>query len=276
MEHNPSRQFYIGLGRAAGGSILFTVPLLMTMEMWWLGFYMDPLRLGLMLLVSVPVLSGLAYHSGFQKRLSIHGAVVDAMVALAVGAAVAAIILLSLAIINGASSVQEAVGKITVQAIPGAIGAVLASSQMGKSRDDDSDEGETERERGFWGELFLMMAGALFFAFNMAPTEEMVVIAHRMSALHSVLLVLVSIVTMHAFVYAVDFRGQHSRPEGHSWWAMFSRFTITGYVLALGVSYYCLWSFGRNDGDDPFMVLTQVIVLGFPASIGAAAARLII
>ncbi len=275
MTLDSSREFYIGLGRAAGGSILFTVPILMTMEMWWLGFYMDPFRLGLMLLVSVPILSGLAYHSGFQKRLSIYGAIVDAMVALAVGAAMAAAILVSLAIINGATSMQEAVGKITVQAIPGAIGAVLASSQMG-NRKDDGDAKKKERERGFWGELFLMMAGALFFAFNMAPTEEMVVIAHRMSAWHSLILVVASIGIMHAFVYAVDFRGQHTRPEGHSWWAMFSRFTITGYILALGVSYYCLWSFGRNDGTDPFMILTQVIVLGFPAAIGAAAARLII
>ena len=280
MEHNPSRQFYIGLGRAAGGSILFTVPILMTMEMWWLGFYMDPLRLALMLLVSVPILSGLAYHSGFQKRISIQGAVVDAMVALAVGAVMAATILLALAIINDGTSLQEAVGKITIQAIPGAIGAVLASSQMGNDKADETDDGDgdekIERERGFWVELFLMMAGALFFAFNMAPTEEMVVIAHRMPAWQTIILVIASIAIMHAFVYSVDFRGQHRRPEGHSWWAMFSRFTITGYVIALGVSFYCLWSFGRNDGDDPFMILTQVVVLGFPAAIGAAAARLII
>ncbi len=112
----------IGLGRAAGGSILFTVSILMTMEMWWLGFYMDPLRLALMLLVSVPILSGLAYHSGFQKRISIQGAVVDAMVALAVGAVMAATILLALAIINDGTSLQEAVGKITIPAVPEALG----------------------------------------------------------------------------------------------------------------------------------------------------------
>ena len=280
MEQNSSRQFYVGLGRAAGGSILFTVPMLMTMEMWWLGFYMDPFRLALMLVVSVPILAGLAYHSGFQERLSVHGAVVDALVALAVGAGVAAIVLITLAVIDAGTALQEAIGKITIQAIPGAIGAVLASSQMGgdgaDSGEDDDDDDIKERERGFWGELLLMMSGALFLAFNMAPTAEMVVIAHRMTSWHAVALIIVSIGIMHAFVYSVDFRGQHSRPENHSWWSVFVRFTITGYVIALGVSFYCLWSFGRNDGNDIFMTLTQVIVLGFPAAIGAAAARLIL
>jgi uncharacterized membrane protein len=31
-----------GLARGLGGAILFALPLLMTMEMWWLGFYRSP------------------------------------------------------------------------------------------------------------------------------------------------------------------------------------------------------------------------------------------
>ncbi|CAN7555305.1 DUF2391 family protein [Phenylobacterium sp. LjRoot225] len=34
-----------GLARAVAGALIFSFPLLMTMEMWQLGFYMDRLRL---------------------------------------------------------------------------------------------------------------------------------------------------------------------------------------------------------------------------------------
>ncbi len=278
MARNRNRQFHIGLARAAAGSVLFTIPLLMTMEMWWLGFYMKPLRLALMLVLSVPLLAGLAYYSGFEKSLTLRGILVDALVAYAVGAFTAALTLSLLAVIHWNMSMVEVVGKITLQAIPAGMGAVLASSQMGGAQGGTEEErvAAPDRKPGYWGELFLMVSGALFFAFNMAPTEEMVVIAHAMSAWHAILLVFVSIGIMHAFVYNVEFHGQESHPKSHSWWAVFSRFTVTGYALSLAVSAYCLWSFGRTDGEDAFMVVTQTIVLGFPASVGAAAARLIL
>jgi hypothetical protein len=34
------RKFLIGLARAFAGAVLFAISLFMTMEMWWLGFYM--------------------------------------------------------------------------------------------------------------------------------------------------------------------------------------------------------------------------------------------
>ena len=39
------RPFLVSLARAFGGALTFGLPLLMTMEMWALGFYMQPLRL---------------------------------------------------------------------------------------------------------------------------------------------------------------------------------------------------------------------------------------
>jgi hypothetical protein len=33
-----NRVFLVGLGRAFGGALIFSLPMLMTMEMWWLGF----------------------------------------------------------------------------------------------------------------------------------------------------------------------------------------------------------------------------------------------
>ena len=56
----------------------------------------------------------------------------------------------------------------------------------------------------------------------------------------------------------------------------FVTLTVVGYVIALALSAYLLWTFGRFDGVGATMVLTQAVVLALPASLGAAAARLIL
>ena len=46
------REFAVGDRPRVAGALLFALPLLMTMEMWWLGFHMEPWRLILMLALS--------------------------------------------------------------------------------------------------------------------------------------------------------------------------------------------------------------------------------
>ena len=42
------------------------------------------------------------------------------------------------------------------------------------------------------------------------------------------------------------------------------------------VSVYVLWTFGRYENHSATTMIMQAVVLGFPASIGAAAARLVV
>lgn len=49
-----------------------------------------------------------------------------------------------------------------------------------------------------------------------------------------------------------------------------------GYVIALLISLGILWTFGRTDGLAVSQVLQATVVLGFPAGLGAGAARLIL
>ena len=55
-----------------------------------------------------------------------------------------------------------------------------------------------------------MAAGALFLAFSVAPTEEMMLIAFRMGPGQSIALILLSILMLHALVYMVGFKGQQA------------------------------------------------------------------
>ena len=121
-----------------------------------------------------------------------------------------------------------------------------------------------------------MAAGAIFLSLNVAPTEEIIVIAYGMAPWQVLVLCALSIILMHAFVYAVGFGGQASVPRDTSGWSVFLRFTVVGYALCLLISAYMLWTFTRTDGLAVEEVITTSIVLGFPAAIGAASARLVL
>jgi putative integral membrane protein (TIGR02587 family) len=272
-DRKSSRKFGIGLARAFGGAIIFSLPLLMTMEMWQLGFYMDRMRLALLLTLSIPLLTALSYFSGFEETASVLQDAIDAFVALSVGFVSTALVLAITGILNREMPASEIIGKISLQAVPAAMGAMLAESQFGIREDEEKPN---SKDAGYVGELFFMAAGALFLAFNVACTEEMILIAYKMSEWQALALMLLSIVAMHAFVYAVEFQGQHAFAADAPFWRVFARYTVAGYAIVLAISLYVLWTFGRTDGAAFSQVLMMTTVLGFPAAIGAAAARLIL
>lgn len=251
--------------------MIFALPMLMTMEMWWLGFYIDRFRLALLLIVNIPLLTVLSYHAGFEKTRRWRDDFRDALIACGIGILTSAAILTVFGLLDPQMTMDEIAGKIAIQSVPASIGALLGSSQLGS---DKADAGDSGRE-SYLSELFLMGIGALFLGLNVAPTEEMILISYKMTEWHAVALVLLSIAIMHAFLYAVEFRGGVAEP-GASWWSTFLRFTVVGYALAALVSLYVLWTFGRTDGTSGTQILMSVVVLGFPAAAGAAAARLIL
>jgi putative integral membrane protein (TIGR02587 family) len=264
-------RFVTALGRAFGGAFIFALPLLMTMELWWLGFYISRLRLALLLALLIPFLTLLSHYRGYETTAGWIDDVRDAFVACAVAFGAAAIVLWLFGIVDWTTPLDETVGKLALQVIPGSIGALLARSQLG---DRDEQEGETKESYGF--EIFLMATGGLFLSLNIAPTEEVNVIALSMSAWRVLILVGLSLASMHAFVYFLEFRGGHEIPEQASGFGLFVRYTVVGYAVCLLASLYVLWTFGRTDGQAMQHVLTMAMVLSFPASIGAAAARLIL
>jgi uncharacterized membrane protein len=69
---------------------------------------------------------------------------------------------------------------------------MLGRKQLGAEQDTGAED-ERKREAGYGGEIFLMLAGALFLAFNVAPTEEMIPIAFQMTPWQALVLGAVSI-----------------------------------------------------------------------------------
>lgn len=263
-------RFVTGLGRGVAGALFLALPMLMTMEMWYLGFYIARERLLLLLLLNIPLLILLAHRIGFEETATWREAIRDATIAYGIGILTSVVILTALGLLKGGMPASEIVGKVALQSVPASIGAMLGRSQLG--HDDDEEDKETT----YPGELLMMAAGALFLSLNIAPTDEMMVLAYRMTIWHALVVALISMTLMHGFVYAVSFTGGHELSPETPWWHAFVRFTLPGYVIALSISIFALWIFERLGDSSAVEIMLSVIVLGFPASLGAAAARLIL
>lgn len=269
------RKFFRGVARAAGGAIIFALPLLMTLEMWQIGAHVEPWRMVALLCATLPLLVFLSAYSGFEKTRTVMHDVVDAFVAIAIAVFSSAATLAMLGVLTADASFRSVMGRVGLQLVPASIGALLAQSQLGASADNGGDRHRAMRwPHAYAGELALMGAGALFLGLNVAPTEEISRLAASLSFTGAVVTASFSLLLMHTFVFAVEFRGHHAGAS--SAWSAFGRFSVPGYCVAFGVSAFCLWVFGRLDDVSLAESLTQCAVLGFPSALGAAAARLIL
>ncbi|MDR6667869.1 putative integral membrane protein (TIGR02587 family) [Rhizobium sp. 1399] len=272
-------RFAAGLGRGLAGALIFALPMFMTMEMWELGFYMDRSRLLILLLLNIPLLIVLSNNVGFEATHTWSDAIRDAAIAYAIGIVSSTAVLTAVGVLQFGQPFHEVVGKIAVQAVPASIGALLARSQLNGDPGDNTEDDDDPIQEGpadYAGEMFLMAIGALFLGLNVAPTEEMILLSYKMTPWHVLAVVALSLLVMHGFVYAVSFKGGHEIGDEVPAWHVVIRFTLPGYVMSLLVSAYALWTFERFGDATIWPMLTAVIVLGLPCSIGAAAARLIL
>jgi putative integral membrane protein (TIGR02587 family) len=267
-----NRQYAVALGRAFAGAIIFSLPLLLTMEMWWFGYTVDSRRLFLFLVANMVMLVGLSRVAGFEESHNWVDDVLDTFAAVAVAAFTAAVILWLIGEIEPDMPLREIAGKIAVQSVPASFGAMIGAKLLGEG---DEIEQQEHWRRTYPGQLFLMLAGALFVSFTVAPTEEVILIAYQMGPTHALLLALLSMLLLYAMMHLVGFRGQQARREKSASVALI-RYTLPGYGIAVAASLFILWTFGRTDGANVTNIAMSAVVLAFPGSLGAAIARIVV
>lgn len=241
----------------------------MTMEMWEVGSTGDPLRIATLLALTFPLLVGLSYYAGFEHAFGLVDHLLDAFAAIAVAAITGALALALFGVLSPAHPIPELVGKVAVVTFPAALGVLLADKQLGRSAADEDGE-----SRDYWVRLFLMLIGALFVSLNVAPTEEVMLIAHQIGPLQTALLAFVSLALLHCLLFWVDLSRRDRAP--HSFWAVLIRFTCAGYAICLAVSIFLLWVFGRTDGAASESVIQYAIVLSFAGVLGAGLAHVVV
>jgi len=269
-----SAEYARDLGRALVGAVLFALPLFMTMEMWWLGFTADRMRLAALLIVTLPMLVALSYFAGFERAFGIVDHVLDAFAAIAIAAVAGAIVLLLLGVFSPGQPLDEIVGKIAAVTFPAGIGALLADKQLG--REQHVEDKDRRLQRSYFARLFLMTIGALFVALNVAPTEEMILIAFQLSPWQSLALALVSLAALHALLFWTELPGNGDWRGEAGFFSVLIRFTCAGYALCALASLFLLWTFGRTDHVSLAELTEFVVVLSFPAVLGAGLAHRVV
>ncbi|HYC62947.1 MAG TPA: TIGR02587 family membrane protein [Thermoanaerobaculia bacterium] len=257
-------------GRGLAGGLMFSLPLLYTMEMWWAGFIAAPLRLAGLLAFTYVLLLGYNRFAGMHRDATWPEVVIDSVEELGLGLLTSAGVLYLLQRIGPGIPASEALGKIVVEASVVAIGFSVGTAQLhagGEEEKKNEDEGS-----GFAAELVIAFCGAVLFAANVAPTEEILMIAVEAGAFRLLGLCVASLVIGGIVLYFSNFR-RSRRVEG---WLDVIRGTTATYAVALIASAIILWFFGRFTGVAPEIAIRQVVVLAFPATIGASAGRLLL
>lgn len=96
-----------------------------------------------------------------------------------------------------------------------------------------------------------------------------------MTSWHLMALFITTIVVMHIFSATGSFRVSTKQVSSENLIVSLS-YICTAFLVALTASILMLWVFGRVDGLALGQIVSNTIVLLFPAGIGAAAARLIL
>ena len=269
--------------RGVAGGLLFSLPLLYTMEVWWAGFTAHPWRLAAYVAATFVLLLGYNQFAGLRRDTCFEEVVIDSVEEMGLGLLIATLMLWLLGRVTTEMPATEAVGKIVIEAMTVAIGVSVGTSQLGGGDGEDSGVGGGQSagrsgaraEPHFAAQLVLALCGAVLFAANVAPTEEIVMIAVEISAWRLLGLAALSMALAALILYYSEFAGakKYVRFDSHHDVAVG---TVITYAVALAASAMILWFFGRFDGAAPEIVVAQTVVLGVAATLGSSAGRLLL
>lgn len=285
-------------GRGLAGGLLFSLPMLYTAEFWIAGFLTSPSNLLIYLIVGIFLLLVYNRYVGLSSDHNLFACFMEALEELGLGIVVTLIILYFVGRITPDMSYSEVIGKIVVNSITVAIGIAIGKSQLGDNPESD-EEGEEEKDEDEEGEeekappqldesdpksriryvmrsINLALCGSLVVAANIAPTDEVYTIALETDPFKILLIAIVSLIIGSAILYHINFHGSKEKKiHRETFWEMAAE-SFTMYTLALLISAFMLWFFGRFDGLSIYLITAQTVVLGFPAALGASAGRFLI
>lgn len=290
--------------QGAVGGFLFGIPSLYTVEVWSIGEATTPRWLLLVLAVTLVGVGLLTQVEGFRQTLSLQPleAFLETIEAVAIGAVCAAIALVLLCRITLATPLSEALGKVVLETVPFSLGVALARSTLQGKRgrnfgvDLGSEAGANRQvnrrttapisrrlaalSRGTLRDALVdfdaALIGAVLIAFSIAPTEEVPLLASSLPPLWLLLIMAASLGLSYAIVFASGFTDRDERRQRGLLFSPVTE-TLVAYLVALLASVMMLVLFQQLSPSDPWSEwLSDVLILGLPASIGGAAGRILI
>lgn len=263
--------------RGITGGLLFSFPLLYTMEVWWAGFIATPFALLVLICVTFLLLLGYNRFAGMRPDVSWKAIIIDSIEEMGIGLIISFAVLLMLNRIQPASMVvDEILGKTIIEAMAVSIGVSIGTAQLGAGKGEGKeDENGSEKRTGKMAIAVLALCGSIVVGGNVAPTEEVLMIAIEAEPVHILMMAVVSLLLSTIVTYFSDFKGtSREKPDNLAYHLILD--TCMCYTIALGASAFVLWFFGRFENISFWNVFSQCIVLGVLSSLGASAGRLLI
>lgn len=274
-------------GFAAG--LIFGMPLLFTMEIWYAGKSYHPMRTAFIVLITLIINVAFSYFAGLRQKNSkakILEAIDDGFCSVLLGFISAVMILGLIGKINfNVLSNDAQMGMVILQACLISIGISFTNFKFKEISSKRSAmivgehmpfSDESLQLKKDLNDLAATVAGALMFSFNMAPTEEIILIAAGLTEYQLLLLLGMELVFCYIILYASGI-GQHPIYEKDSFFQKPWVETIMATSIGLVVSMLLVLLIGFDNIylHDPHFLAVSV-TLGLPAVIGGAAGRIII
>ncbi|MGD1922212.1 MAG: TIGR02587 family membrane protein [Pleurocapsa sp.] len=271
----------------ASGGFLFGIPLLYTMEVWFIGSSARPPFLLIVLIVTFTIIFLLNQIEGFrpQESATLPGAIAETTETLAIGMVCAGLMLFILGRIDFQTPLLETLGKVIFEGVPFSLGVTFSRSLLSGEEDDNSRSqkpslsAKNNQHKSLWqdtlADFSATLIGALFIAFSIAPTDEIIVLSASASPFNLLIIITASLVVSYGIVFASSITNYKYRRQQQGLFQTPQSETIMSYVISLLAGMLMLWFFQKVTlGDSWFVWLRYSIILALPASIGGAAGRL--
>ena len=254
-------------GRGIAGGLLFSLPLLFTAEVWSVSFTLEPWRLLLCIAAAGAVLMLYNRFAGLTANPSWLECALDAVEEIGLGLLIAAGMLWLVGRIEAPLWSLETLGPIVVSGLSVAMGVSVGTAQLGQNSEERPPAGRGELAQGP-----IAFCGAIVFVANIAPTEEVLLIALSVGPGKLLLIALLSLFLSGFILYFSEFRGSQSAESPFE----IVRGVLFSYAVALVATAGTLAFFGRFDGETPITNLSQTVVAGLAGALGASAGRFLL
>lgn len=257
--------------------MVFALPLLYTMEVWTVSAALHPGRLLIYVAATFALLLLYNRFAGLREDAGWGEVMIDSVEEMGLGLLLAAGVLWLTGRIGEGADLPELTGKVVMEGMTVAIGVSVGTAQLGGAADGDEGVAGEDGNDGvrYLPQAAISLCGAVLFTANVAPTEEIRVIAVEADPLKLLLLALVSLVCA---TVVLHFSGMHGtdRLVARDTIALRIRGVVTCYGIALLAAAGCLAMFGSLDGLPWRLQLAMAVVAGLPGVLGASAGRLLL
>jgi putative integral membrane protein (TIGR02587 family) len=259
-------------GRGVAGGLIFSMPLLYTMELWQAGHRIGPARLIGGVLATFVLLLGYNRYAGLREDASFIEVAIDSVEEFGIGLLLSAGMFWLMGLIGNERPTVIQIERLVVEALLAAIGVSVGTAQLDSSEDDSGIQEDDGDDHSLASDMTLSSCGALLLATSIAATDEVPIIAAATTSAKLMLMLAASLL-LATVILAYSQQRERGIRQGRLELAVAVALTVS---VALLVSAALLWFFDRFEDQSLYSCIAQTVVLAVPSSLGAAAGRLLL